>query len=459
MARRPQEQDSMEFESEGPPDSPAGPSLLDWARLVVGAVRRRWKIALAVFLLGLAGSVGFLQTRHPVYRVETRILAQRQSMLPSVVKPTVTDDSPTRAAFELVHRRENVVAIARAVQLVDTPAPGDVSERSVPGGEEGPFDLMVRRLDAALRVEVEEGTITIGVDWSDPVQAFRIAETALQNFLEARHVQEITAIDEVISVLRGRVTVLRANLDRTIAEVALEYGHDPVSVPVARTPAAGAVLGSEELVRLKSMLDAKERAIKDIEEYRRKKLVELQGQLDEKRGIYSDAHPVVTGLKQEIAARADESPQVAGLREEEKQLRRQYQARRAAEQPQGAAAPAPLRPSRKLQTAAVDDDERVRQARAEYQTLVGRVSAAEVDLEAARTAFKYRYTVIWPAEIPRKPFSPKPVKILGVGAAASLLLALAVATLLELARGRVLETWQVEKGLGLPLLARVSRKD
>jgi hypothetical protein len=239
--------------------------------------------------------------------------------------------------------------------------------------------------------------------------------------------------------------------------VGLEYGRDPVTVPRGPAAGTGVVASSEELVRLKSMLDAKERAIKDIEEYRRKKLLELQGQLDEKRGIYSDAHPVVTGLKQEIAARADESPQVAGLREEEKQLRRQYQARRAQEQPQAAAAPPSA--SRKLLTAAVDDDERVRQARAEYQTLVGRVSAAEVDLEAARTAFKYRYTVIWPAEIPRKPFSPKPVKILGLGAAASLLLALAVATLLELARGRVVEAWQVEKGLGLPMLARVSRKD
>ena len=107
---------------------------------------------------------------------------------------------------------------------------------------------------------------------------------------------------------------------------------------------------------------------------------------------------------------------------------------------------------------AVDEDERVRQARTEYQQLLGRVSAAEVDLDAARTAFKYRYSVIWPAEIPKKPISPKPLKYLGFGAAASLFLALAVATVLEMARGRVLEPWQVEKGLGLPVLARVVRK-
>lgn len=457
MAKRWAEQGTQDLDLEGAPEGPSGPSVLDWARLVLGAAGRRWKVALLVFLLGLAASFGVLQTRRPMYRVETRILAQRQTMLPSAIKPTVQDDSPTRAAWDLVHRRSNLVAIVKSTQLLEQQLPGSTSAAPIEGEEDSRLELMVRRVDAALKVDVEEGTITIGAEWPDPVQAFHIAEAAMQNFLEARHVQEITAIDEVISVLRGRVAVLRANLDRTMAEVQREFGRDPAPAPRAVSTAAPY---SEELVRIKSMLDAKERAIQDVEEFRRRKLAELQGQLDEKLGLYSEAHPVVISLKQEIAARGAESPQVAGLREEEKALRAQYQGRLNQERAQGrGVAAAPPAPSRASMSTAVDDDERVRQARTEYQQLLSRVTGAEVDLDAARTAFKYRYSVIWPAELPRKPFSPKPLKIMGLGAAASLALAFAVAALLELAAGRVIEPWQVEKGLGLPMLARVTRKD
>jgi hypothetical protein len=467
MAKRWPEQDTLEQDAEAPPDGPSGPSVLDWARLVAGAARRRWFIALAVFLVGVSASFVVLQLRRPMYRVESRILAQRQTMLPSAVKPTVQDDSPTRAAWDLVHRRSNLIAIVKAAQLADPGPAGAAASPEAGAADETPFDLMVHRLDRALKVEVEEGTITIGVDWPNPVQAFRIVETTLQNFLEARHVQEITAIDEVISVLRGRLAALRANLEQTTAEVQREFGREAdaprwaaggrgaPAPPSAPAPA----LPSEEVVRLKSMLEAKERAIQDVDEFRRRKLEELQAQLEEKRGIFSEAHPTIISLRQEIAARATQSPQVAVLREEERALRQQLQARQAQERPQNAAAAHPvLPPSRISLSTVVDDDVRVRQARSEYQALLGRVSSAEVDLDAARTAFKYRYSVIWPAEVPRKPFSPNPVKIMGLGAFASLLLALFVATILELGRGQVLEVWQVEKSLGLTVLARVERR-
>ncbi len=466
MAKRRAEQDTGEQDTEDGADEPSGPSLFDWARLVLGAAWRRKAATLLVFLAGLGGSFGYLKTRRPIYRVETRILAQRQTMLPSAIKPTVQDDSPTRAAWDLVHRRANIIAIVKAAGLLDAPPPAGAPQappaepvdRADPvDGSDARMELLVARVDSAIKVDVEEGTITIAADWPDPVKAFRIAETAMQNFLEARHVQEISAIDEVISVLRGRVAVLRANMDRVTAEVQREFGRDPA--PLARGGETRPGPPSEETVRLKSMLDAKERAIQDLEEFRRRKLAELQAQLDEKKGVYSEAHPAVISLRQEIAARSAESPQIASLREEEKSLRQQYQARLAQDRAQGGqvvvAAP---QPSRATLTTAVDDDERVRQARSEYQQLLGRVTAAEVDLDAARTAFKYRYSVIWPAEIPKKPFSPKPAKIMGLGAVASLLLALGAATLLELLGGRVVEPWQVSKGLDVPVLARLERK-
>ena len=79
---------------------------------------------------------------------------------------------------------------------------------------------------------------------------------------------------------------------------------------------------NEELVRLRSMIDAKERAVADVEEFRRRRLLDLQAQLDEKRGIYSDAYPAVVSLRQDIEAMERESPQATALRQELKQAAR-----------------------------------------------------------------------------------------------------------------------------------------
>ena len=87
----------------------------------------------------------------------------------------------------------------------------------------------------------------------------------------------------------------------------------------------------------------------------------------------------------------------------------------------------------------------MRSARFQYQQMVERVSAAQIDLDAARSAFKYRYHVVWPPEVPRKPVSPKAWKVFGLGSVASLLLALLVAAVPGLRSGRIEERWQVER--------------
>ena len=42
----------------------------------------------------------------------------------------------------------------------------------------------------------------------------------------------------------------------------------------------------------------------------------------------------------------------------------------------------------------------MRELRLQYEQMAARLMSARVDLDAARAAFKYRYKVIWPPEIP-----------------------------------------------------------
>lgn len=470
MARKTPASDlEIEFDDEGG----NGPKPMDWALLLLRSAMRRKLLFLAVLVAASSCVFIYYKLKRPVYRVEAKILAQTQHGVPSSLR-TASDDPPARTAWELIHRRENLIALVRAANLMAAPAPGpldDIKAKAhITQDREDPLDRMVTVLDRMLVVMAEEGTITISLDWPDPQQAYRVVDGALQNFIEARHVQEVTAIDEVLSVLQVRAVKAREQLDLVSDEVRKESvegyrdrDRDRDPSPVASRP-TGARQPSEELVRLKTLLEGKQRAIQDVEEFRRRRLADLQAQLDEKRNTFSDAHPSVIQLRQDIDALAKDSSQVMALREEEGKLRKDYQVRLAQE---GAAAEAsaPSSPSMpraapraRASTTPVEDDERVRGARFQYQQIVERVNSAQLELDAVRAAFKYRYNIIWPPQMPRDPVSPNPFKIFGAGILASLFLAILTAAAPDLRSGRIVERWQVERSLGLPVLAEIDKR-
>lgn len=439
---------------------PSTPTPVEWGLLVLGAVRRRKRLAAAVFLLGIAAAAAYWRLKTPLYRVETKILAQRQQTLPSIVRPTVGDDVPTRLAGELVHRRDNLIALIKENQLLPEPEVASADRGAAPKGDgpserlaahEDRLNELVLRLDEALTVFTAEGTVTIVIEWPDPQQAYHLVEGALQNFLEARHLQEITAIDEVISLLRARVATMRDRLDRAIEEAQRSRlaGGPSRQAPRRAQP-------DEELVRLRSMLAAKMRAIADVEEFRHRRLADLQAQLSAQQAVYSEAYPGIISLRRDIEALSHESPQMVTLREEEQKLRQDLAAR--GQQAPDAGLDLPARAPGAGPNAPVQEDEGVREARHRYEQALERVSVAQTDLDAARAAFKYRYNVIWPAELPKKPVSPDPRKVFGLGAFLSLLLALLGAAAPDLWAGRIVERWQVERVLGLPVIAELDRK-
>lgn len=461
-----------------------GPVPADYLLFVLRAARRRKRAAIVAFLAGLAACTAYFLLMPPRYRAETRILAQRQQSLPSIVRSSVGDDRPTLAASELIHRRDNLVELIRQAGLLAVPpeapaapaAPAAVEpvvpvcRAAVPAlptsapaspspspfhspfaSADDPLEELVLLLDRRLKVEAGDVTIDIALDWPEPRQAYRIVEGALQNFLEARHVQEVTALDENIAILLGRAAVLRGELAEAAEELRRDSARD-LARPAGAQPLAAPAppVENEEAVRLRSMLDAKVRTIADVEEFRRRRLAELQAQYESRRSIYAWAHPEMVNLRLDIQALSGDSAQLAALRAEEKRLREQSGPPPAA--PEGAeAAPRPVQ-EETATGAGAGRTERLREASARYRELMASVNQARLELDAARSAFKHRYKVIWPAQVPKKPVSPNPWKVFGAGGLGSLLLAILVAATLDWRSGRVLERWQLERGLGLPVL-------
>ena len=208
-----------------------------------------------------------------------------------------------------------------------------------------------------------------------------------------------------------------------------------------------------DVVNLRVMLDAKRRALADLEDYRRKHLVELQTRLAEQRAVYSESHPSIIDLEQSIDSLKRDSPQVLALRQEETDLRQRLS--RESDGADDGTAGALAIPAELFRSDRLGEDSAVEYQRAQlrfavqqYAHLRERIDAGRIDLDTARAAFKYRYSVVVPAQVPRGPIKPKALVVIMAALIAGLLLALFATTAADLRSGVVLETWQLQDLLG-----------
>jgi hypothetical protein len=233
-------------------------------------------------------------------------------------------------------------------------------------------------------------------------------------------------------------------------------------------------------------LEEKRRQIKSLEDDRARQLEALRQQLAQAQLTLTPLHPTVQALQQKVDALNQPSPELTQLHADERALMSQIAPAAVAPAPAAtanggnAAAPtaprgagggggtttATITPAAAAAAAANlpgqqpwDDDGPTRLARSklesaihQYQDVQGRIDAAKIELEISRTAFKYRYSVITPPEVPRKPKKPI-TTLVGIGSVVgAAIFALLLATLKDMAAGRVVEAWQVRRRLKIEVL-------
>jgi len=445
------------------------------AGFVAGALRRHARLAVAVFAAAVAVTAIAFVAMPRTYHTEVRLIAQRNLVMPALGNPRrtvpVDSDAPTRLAAETVMRRENLISVIHATRLMEewdrTRAPilrfKDWILRPVAGPptEEDKLESLIGVLRKKAWVSADEGTVTIGIDWRDAVAAKEIVERMQQNFLEERHASEVSSIADAISILEGHAADVRATIERASEEVrrAPAAPVERVSI-VAAPPAPAAERNDPALASLDVLLDAKQRAISDLVEFRAKRRAQLETLLAEQKKTYGPAHPAIAETEQSLHALAGDSPQIAALKQEEAdligQIRRHGGGERAAA-PVVASSPLILRRPATAEAPMSYARSRLKSAIAEYEDLLGRLEGARIELDTARAAFKYRYGVISPAQVSKRPVSPRPLTFLGLGLFLALILAVAAPVLADVGRGRIVESWQVERFLGLEVLAEGPR--
>ena len=499
-----------------PAVSGSEPELFDTVllRQVVGfvfrGVRRHRVLSASVFLtiLALGAAAAVLLPR--TYHAESRLLANNNDLIRALGNPrsSLTSEDPTRAARELIFAHDNLVSLIKQTNLMKNwqetrPAVVKVKDKVVevvagPDSEEDKIDAMVGLLEKKLQVSTDQQTVNITIDWHDPQMAYLLVETAQQNFLETRHVTEMTAISEALSILEMHGGQLQKLVDEALHElervretrrkgtpgtIAGSSGAESTSVPIAPVVAVAIAAAAperndapssateQELAQLKFLLNSKKRALGDLEDFRRRRVTELTAQLQEQKVQYADQHPIVMDTKQRIEALKLDSPQMSQVKADIDGLEHEYR-RKGGRDPDALVEPvrtktvmrraAPQIAQAALSNSELSDDPLVeysrnnlRVAAAKYEELLMRIDSARIEQDTARAAFKYRYSVVRPASVPKKPVKPNVAIILGLAAFLALAGAIVAGSLRDWLSGRIVEPWQVERAVDLKVLSQV----
>ncbi len=451
-----------------------------------------------------------------VYEVDFRLLAQRNFLLPALGNPNRTvpreADNPTKNMQEIVVQRDNLVALVKQVDLVDR---WDAARAPVlrikdkittafvgPLSDEDKMQALLGLLQQRLWVTTEDSALTFTVSWPSPQVAFELSSIVEKNFLEAKYDNEVSVIREAIKILDDRAKEQATQVDLALAELtkqqdaqkrsAEEAVGAPVTVPAPAPGGGGGGGGGSAPAprpRPRATSSVKNEAVEQLEDVRKqistleasqdRALADAQKQLSDARLTLGPLHPTVVSLTEKVEQLNRPNPQLASLKQQEHTLVASIAAAAPPPAPDDDGAPAPRQQGAIIPQAApapalapkpdavshlvaalTDRDDaatafaraKLQAATTKYNELLTRLEAAQIELDVARAAFKYKYEVVRPPEYPKKPRKPNVPVLLVAGLLAAALFAFLIPGLLDLASGRLLEPWQAQTALKMPVI-------
>jgi hypothetical protein len=480
--------------------------LKEWLGFVLNSARRRPAIALLTFLaaasLGIVASVNMPR----VYNSQVKLLAQANLVVPALSNPNGSiprEENPTKNVADQILRRDNIVALVKTTNLVDKyyasrPLLLKLKDKVMggTGSADDKLRVMVETVEQKLAVKIEDNNVIIGVDWPDPQMAYDLVTLVQKNFLEARYDDEVAMISDAIAVLQEREKTRAHELDlalddyqqrrkeyqkeltesRQSPSVRLPTSSRVGTVHRALAPSAQVTVASPPAdPDLALALEDTRRQIRAFEDERQRELDTLRSQLAQAQLTLTPQHPTVIALQQKIDALSAPDEQLSALKAQERSLIARMAPVPIA--PPSATATAPPRPAPTPEAPSSEatnvasslplpppptewgEDARSQLVRSRlesairsYQDAVGRLDVANTELEIHRTAFKYRYTVVTPAEKARGP-KKATATLVGVGSVlGAILLAFLLPAGADIWSGRVLEEWRIRRHLKLEIL-------
>jgi uncharacterized protein involved in exopolysaccharide biosynthesis len=449
-------------------------ALFNWARLVPRAVRRRKLVALSVFVLTIALVTVAAWSMPTAYRAHVRILASPLEGAPGTVRPQGGADKSelAPAAVDVVRSHEVLRTLVHEEHLADSwerTRPlllryKDALTQKLTGHaftEDELEEAVAFVLEKRVTVSVADHVVDIGVSWPEPDAARRIVERMRKSFLDSRTQAELTALRERSAALDAQVESVKKKADATVAELTAltakkRKGAKPSTVRGLQAEGRWRDLPDPQLSALRTKILNARKAIAEREDVQRKRIAELKAQYAEQSANLGPNHPALLDTADKLSALNADTSDVDALRRDEEALVSDF-VRLGGRDSDLSVDPAPNWP-----TELMTDDPQVTwlktQMDLQSSALASAMRAAvdaRVAAASAEAQVPERYTVLQPALTPREPVSVAPFKLIGGGVFLALLLSAFAAVFVELRRGKLEESWQVERWLGIPTLAVV----
>ncbi len=455
-------------------------ALVDWSRVreriafAFGAVRRRPLVAALCFAAVASLGPLTLALMPRTYRVEATIRASRNPVVSTLPDPVLLrsfdSEDPANLAADGILRRDNLAALCEETRLVERTLAAraplarlrDWAARVVRGREathEERIEALVDRLEKRLTISVPgvqpgapagaaKDRVLVAIEWPDAATAKVLVDAAARGFFERQRQAELAMARDTAAVLESRAGAVRQEIDGKVARIhdlerAMLRGAPALSrtyrAPHARVPQ------EEELAQLRTTLESKKLALADLERLRDQRIEELRGQLARERTTYGEQHPAIARTRDLLERVSAPSPQADALRKEIAGLEQGFQ-----------------RASERAARLVDDEDPALEYQRTElrllltqYTSLRDRLDGARVESAVAQAGFDRRYAFAVPPVLPKRPVWPNPALSILAGLVGGALLALFVAAALDARSGRLLERWQIERTLGLPVVGEI----
>ena len=445
------------------------------------AAMRRKALSLVVAMVCAALTVLAAIFTPRSYEVDARVLVQRTQVITGGQGQQLTPEEMRNLAKEYeeqVLAHDNILAIVQQTSLVarwdEMRQPHrrliDKLNRKfgkAPPSDDEKFEALTANLRQRLKVWVDGATVTIKLEWSEPESARDIVDAAVKNFLDARFQSEVGVIPERLKILEAGVAQAHRDLESSAAELGRQQrGINPRERLTPVVPALPQGVRNEDPTELgtKARLDAVRQQINALQEGKGRREAELTQEIAQKRHVLAEAHPEMIALKQALEAARSESPMLARLRAEERELLAELASKPKGHEPKtfGAKVVAPPAPvaeplipfgaTKSVQDAQVLFDTVSRK----YSELATQLETARIEMKTAEAAFKNRYKVVHPPEVPMGPKRPVGLIATLLGIVGTLLAVFFAAALADRLSGVFYEPRDVRDRLGLPVFATFS---
>jgi hypothetical protein len=465
-------------------DDEDGPNIAVKERIAEAARSAKRRKGLSFVVVMICGALTVLGAIFAPrsYEVEARVLVQRTQAITGAQPQQLSPEEARNIESEYreqVMAHDNVIAIVRQNNLVARWDEMRQPHRRLlekinrklgkpPPTEDEIFEALVTNIQHRMKVWVDATTVTIKIDWSEPEAARDIIDAAVKNFLDARFQSEVGVIPERLKILEAGLTQAHTEMVNAGAELhrqqKLANPKERFNILIPNLPAGVQDRPEPTDPAQKARLDNVRAQIAVLQEAKLRHEAELRQELMQKQRTLADGHPEVIALKQNIDTSRADSPQLAQLKAEERNILADIAAKQRSAADARPAPPKPVvqplptetvptaGPTKNLQDAQVQFEA----ASKKFGDFDTQLQAARIDMRTQEAAFKNRYKVTHPAEVPAGPKRPVGFIAILIGVMSTIAAVLAVAGLADRFSGIFFEPRDVRDRLGLPVFATFS---